>query len=62
MAILPLEDRKRLSSQPVRKAKYFLTNEMAKLSRPSGKEYYSITVDGMKIMTVYKLDHVQDEK
>jgi len=60
--ILPSEDRRRVVFVPVDKAKYFLTNDMQS-PYPSdsyrenyGHEYYSIRVDGMKIMVVYKMD------
>jgi len=57
MKILSPEERKRLVSAPAGKAKYYLTNRMADPSPFSGEEYYSVKIDGLKIMAVYKLDH-----
>ncbi len=54
------EERKRLVLvDSVEKAKYclYLTNMMIPPFSYIGEEYYSIKVDGMNVMVIYKLDH-----
>ena len=59
--ILPYADRGRIVFAPINKSKYFLTTDMQNPcphylnEEYCGKEYYSIKVDGMKIIVVYKL-------
>jgi len=60
--ILSYKDRKRIIFDPINKSKYFLTNDMQNPyphdynEEYYGNEYYSIKVDGMKIMVIYKLN------
>ena len=56
MILLP-DERKRLVYVPVEKARYLLTDNTAYRLKYPCKEYYMIKVEGIRIMSVYKLDH-----
>jgi len=57
LGTLPPKARGRFAYAPEPKAKYFLVHEMSKPFPYSGEECYSILVNGVKILAVYKLDH-----
>ena len=61
LEILSPKDRKRLIFRPLRMAKYLLTVEMGKPYLFSGKEFYSDEVKGVKVSSVYALDHEAEQ-
>ncbi|MFL5731113.1 MAG: ArnT family glycosyltransferase [Cytophagaceae bacterium] len=54
--ILPDADQKRIKFTGIEEADYFITEfRLQRIHVPEGKEVYAVSVDGLKIMAVYKL-------
>jgi hypothetical protein len=57
LKILSPEQRKRLVLKPLKEAKYYLTNFVFPTPKFLKDVYYTITVDGITIMSVYRINY-----